>query len=121
MNTPQNDSSLIQTGNAELDSLATRGWFIGSFLGPDGGIRNTQDIEVKWGVHQAGEARDEWVTGETRTTLAILVSGEFVMEFRDKTIDLSAPGDYVMWDPGVDHKWHAVKDCTLLTVRWPSN
>jgi hypothetical protein len=42
------------------------------------------------------------------------------MEFRDRTVTLSKPGDYVMWGPDVDHKWHVAKDGVLLTIRWPS-
>lgn len=115
------DLNSIQTGNAHLDSVDTRGWFVGGFLPASCGLRSTDNVELKWGVHKADDWREEWVTGETRTTLGILISGEFIMEFRDRTLTLSKPGDYVMWGPGVEHKWHTVKECVILTVRWPSD
>ena len=110
----------IQTGNAELDSVDTRGWFVGSFIEEKFGLRHTEDIELKWGVLKAGDARDEWVTGETRTTIGILISGKFTMEFREQLLTFDKPGDYVMWGPGTDHKWHSPEDAVWLTIRWPS-
>lgn len=110
----------IETGNAVVDSTETRGWFVGHFIDQALGLRHSDDVELKWGVHKAGEAREEWVTGETRTAIAILVSGESEMEFRDQTIKLSQAGDYVMWGEGTDHKWRIIQDSVVLTIRWPS-
>ena len=110
----------IQTGNAELDSINTRGWFVGNFIKEEFGLRHTDDIELKWGVLKAGDERAEWVTGETRTTIGILISGKFTMDFRDRSLTFDKPGDYVMWGPGTDHKWYAPEDAVWLTIRWPS-
>lgn len=113
-------ASNIQTGNAELDSLETRGWFVGSFIEEKFGLRHSDDVEIKWGVLKEGDARTEWVTGETRTTIGILITGKFTMEFRDESMTFEKPGDYVMWGSGTDHKWHAPEDAIWLTIRWPS-
>ena len=110
----------IQTGNAELDSIDTRGWFVGSFIEEKFGLRHTDDIELKWGVIKAGDERAEWVTGEKRTTIGILISGKFTMDFRDKSLTFDKPGDYVIWGPGTDHKWHSSDDAVWLTIRWLS-
>ncbi len=48
------------TGNADTDGQRTRGWLLGHFLGEDGGVRASDAVEVKWGVHPAGEGRDAW-------------------------------------------------------------
>lgn len=111
----------IQTGNASLDSQDTRGWFVGHFINEQFGLRHRDDIELKWGTHKAGEARADWVTGETRTTIGILISGKFTIEFRDRSVTFENPGDYVIWGPGTDHKWTADEDTTWLTIRWPSS
>ena len=108
----------IQTGNTELD--AKNGWFVGSFIDEKLGLRHSDDVELKWCKHVAGEERSEWVTGEARTTIGILISGKFEMIFRNQTITASKPGDFVMWGKGTDHKWRAVEDSVWLTVRWPS-
>lgn len=113
-------TSNIQVGNAEIDSSDTRGWLIGSFVEEKFGLRHTDDIELKWGVLKAGDARTEWATEETRTSIGILISGTFTMEFRDQSVTFDKPGDYVMWGPGTDHRWNAPKDAIWITIRWPS-
>ncbi len=111
----------VQTGNAIADSSDTRGWLVGHFFDEAKfGLRHSDDVEIKWGAHKAGDERSEWVTGETRTAIVILVSGCFVIDFRDKTIVVDKPGDYVMWGKGVDHKWHITEDTVTITIRWPS-
>jgi len=37
---------------------------LANFIGESLGLRHTDDVELKWGVHKAGEAREEWVKGE---------------------------------------------------------
>ncbi len=108
----------IQVGNAALDGL--KGWFVGGSLHKSLGLRHTYDVELKWSTHAAGEARPEWVTKETRTTVTILISGTYEVMFRDRSVTLCKQGDFVMWGKGQDHKGRAVKDSVLLTVRWPS-
>ena len=78
------------------------------------------DIEVKWGVHAAGEKREQWAPDDRRTALVILVSGHFLVQLGDGSADLAEPGDYVMWGPGTGHSWTAVDDSVVMTVRWPS-
>lgn len=108
----------IQFGNAQDDTRA--GWFVGAFMSPEAGLRETEAVEVKWGVHRAGEERAEWVTGEIRHTLSVLVLGRFVIEFPDGEALLSQPGQFAQWGPGVDHRWRAIEDSTIVTVRTPS-
>jgi len=106
----------IHSGNAKIDGADSRGWIVGSFM-PDG-VRHSDTTEIKYGIHTAGEARTEWVGGEKRKTLFILLQGIFVMEFIEQTVILERPGDYVMWGPGVSHKWNSPVDSIGLTVRW---
>jgi hypothetical protein len=109
----------IQTGNAWFD--AKNGWFVGSFMDEKLGLRSTKDVEIKWAIHPAGEWHPkDWVTGEARTAIAILISGKWEMMFRDKTAILSQPGDFVMWGKGDDHKGRALEDSVVLVIRWPS-
>lgn len=108
--------SKIYNGNAQVDGIDYRGWIIGSFL-PEG-IRHQNNVEIKYGIHAVDESRDKWVTGEQRTTVCLLLSGQFQIEFHDQTVSLMQPGDYVMWDAGTDHKWRALQDSTVLTIRW---
>jgi uncharacterized RmlC-like cupin family protein len=112
--------SKIVFGNAQKEGTKRWGWFIGHFITPDNDPRSTSDLEVKWGIHQAGDARREWATNAEATTLSILISGQFRVQFPESEIVLSAQGDYVLWCPGVPHIWVAESDSTILTVRWPS-
>ncbi len=110
----------IVFGNAPLEGAARGGWFVGHFLGTDAGLRSTAEIEVKWGVHAAGEARSEWSIAGEAQTLSILISGRFRLQFVGRDCVLSQPGDYVLWAAGVPHGWTAEEASTILTIRWPS-
>jgi hypothetical protein len=107
-------------GNAG-DAIANRGWILGYFIDPtQGAVRSTTDLEVKWGIHPAGDRRTEWTTGENRTTLLILIEGRWRLELSTGTVILSRQGDYVVWGPGIQHSWYAEKNSIVMTVRWPS-
>ena len=45
-------------GNANIDGEGTRGWLLGHFIGEGDDSRATTTVEVKWGVHPAGEGCD---------------------------------------------------------------
>ncbi|MEU4523455.1 signal peptidase I [Amycolatopsis sp. NPDC024027] len=107
-------------GNANDDSVSTRGWLVGHFIDPSLGVRATEEVEVKWAQHCVGEKRAEWTSGDQRTTLVILIFGEFRVDVTNGSKVMSRQGDYVLWGPGVDHSWEALADCIVLTVRWPS-
>lgn len=109
------------SGNAADDGAAHRGWLVGNFLDPAAtGIRASDDVEVKWGVHPAGDQRAGWATDDQRTTLVLLVYGRFRIDLSDGTSIMQRQGDYVMWGPGIDHTWQALADSVVITVRWPS-
>jgi quercetin dioxygenase-like cupin family protein len=110
----------VYAGNASDDADQYRGWLVGHFVKPDGSVRQSADVEVKWGFHPAGQRRPEWTTGETRTTLLMLLDGKFHVELGTGHHTLQKLGDYVVWGPGIDHTWVAEKDSIMLTVRWPS-
>jgi hypothetical protein len=106
-------------GNAN-DNESTRGWILGHFIKPSNDIRATNDLEIKWGVHPAGQRRPEWTTDERRTTLVLLVQGKFRVDLTVGTVQLDRQGDYAVWGPGIDHSWSAEEDSIVITVRWPS-
>jgi hypothetical protein len=108
-------------GNAEVDGEDNRGWLIGHFMSEADGPRATSDVEVKWGVHPAGEGRDAWQTDEQRTTLLVLVQGRFRLDLSVGTFTLQKQGDYAVWGPGIDHSWQAEEDSVVMTIRWPSS
>jgi hypothetical protein len=105
-------------GTAAQDAPAERGWLLGHFR-PDGDARHSRDVEVKWGVHAAGDRRARWVTGESRKALLMLISGRFRVELPGRDVLLARQGDYVVFH-GIDHCWQAEEDSVVLTVRWPS-
>jgi quercetin dioxygenase-like cupin family protein len=108
------------TGNALSDGQANRGWLLGHFMGEVGDVRASNAVEVKWGIHPAGQDRDGWATDEERTTLLVLIRGRFRLELSVGSVTLEREGDYAVWGPGIDHSWHAEEDSTVITVRWPS-
>ncbi|MDV9169422.1 signal peptidase I [Streptomyces sp. W16] len=112
-------SGNIYVGNAGKDAPLDRGWLLGHFKDV-GDPRHTDAVEVKWGVHPRGDERPEWVRGDERTALLVLVSGRFRVEFPERGVLLEQQGDYVVWGPGVDHSWFAEEESVVVTVRWPS-
>ncbi|MBK6016054.1 signal peptidase I [Streptomyces sp. MBT53] len=112
-------SGNIYVGNAGKDAPLDRGWLLGHFKESDD-PRHTDAVEVKWGIHPQGDERLEWVRGDERTALLVLVSGRFRVEFPERSVLLEQQGDYVVWGPGVDHSWFAEEESVLVTVRWPS-
>lgn len=107
-------------GNASVEGANRRGWFLGHFITPSDDPRSTPFLEVKWGVHKAGDGRTQWATNMEATTLSILINGRFRLQFPEQEFVLSREGDYVLWFPGVPHSWSAEADSTIVTVRWPS-
>jgi hypothetical protein len=111
-------SGTIYTGSAPKDAHDNRGWLLGHFM-PAGDIRHSTDVEIKWGVHARGDRRAQWVTGEIRTAVIVLVSGRFRIEFPEQSVVLAERGDYVVFK-GVDHSWFAEEESVIVGIRWPS-
>ena len=115
----------ISTGNAREAGLRDRrsGWFIGHFIDDDA-LRRTPDVEVKWGVHTTNESNGQFSSNQTAKTMSVLIQGRFRLSFRHgekaREVLLEKPGDYVLWDAGVQHNWLALEQSIVLTVRWPS-
>ncbi len=109
----------VYFGNVNNESTAQRGWFIGHFIEDKDSLRFSQDVEMKWGIHQKGERRDEWSVCATATTMSLVVQGQMRMIFREQEMVLK-PGDYYISQPQVEHKYVIEEDSVILTVRWPS-
>src|ERR1700685_202594 len=77
----------IYVGNAATDAAA-RGWLLGHFM-PPGDPRNSDDVEIKWGVHPAGERRPGWVAGDPRSMLSVLVSGRFRVDLPARSVGVA--------------------------------
>lgn len=92
------------------------GWWA-NFVDSSKGVRATEDVEVKWARYPAEDKRSEWTSGDQRTTLVMLISGEFRVDVMGGSTTMTRQGDYVMWGPGVDNAWETSKDSLVLTVR----
>ena len=110
----------VMVGNAGVDGAARRGWLVGHFAGVPGAPNRSEAVEVKWGVHPAGERRATAAVNATATTLSVLVRGRFRLRFPDRVVVLEREGDYALWPPGVAHAWLAEEASIVLTVRGPS-
>lgn len=106
-------------GNAEHDGVDTKRWFIGNFIPIHTG-RTFHSIEIKWSVNQRGDTNGEIASNTVAHTVAVLVQGAQRFEFAKGNVTLIRPGDYVLWRPGVQHTWTALRHSTVIVVRWPS-
>jgi quercetin dioxygenase-like cupin family protein len=113
-------SRACHRGNAEVDGRERNGWILGYFIDPAEGVRSTTDVEIKWGIHPAGDKRAGWTSDDQRTTLVLHVSGKFRIDLTEGSYTLEREGDYVVWGPGIDHSWEALTAAVVVTVRWPS-
>lgn len=115
---------LITTGNAvrEGHENSGRGWFVGRFIDSTEGLRCTDQVEVKWGIHLADQGKKLPDASRYGTTLTLLINGDFEVRFpeMDRSVVLHNPGDYVMFSAGTLHSWKAITDSVVVTVRWPS-
>ncbi|MFI5614735.1 hypothetical protein [Amycolatopsis sp. NPDC051903] len=110
----------IVTGNAAFDGADTRGWLIGHFAPLHSG-RHADEVEIKWAHHPAGAARDAWSPPADVRTLTVLVAGgPFRVDVAEDVVELRQLGDYVLFGPGLPHRWEALDAATMLTVRWPA-
>lgn len=109
----------VAFGNASELPDAQRGWLVGSFIASPGNLHHSPEVAVKWMKHDPGAARTEWAQNDA-TSLTLLIHGRFRMIFQDGEFLLSREGDYVMWAPGVLHKWVADEPSLMLTIRWLS-
>jgi hypothetical protein len=115
----------ITTGNA-TDAFKTQqrnGWFVGHFI-DSCALCRTRDVEVKWALHPAGDAKASSGVNKTAKTMSVLIRGRFRLMFDEgdtvQEVLLEREGDYALWDAGVAHSWVTEEDSVILTVRWPS-
>jgi hypothetical protein len=108
----------IYVGNAAEDGAEDRGWLMGHFR-PPGDVRHSDDVEIKWGVHEPGDQRSQWVAEERRSALVLLISGRFRVDLPGRSVLLAKQGDYVLFH-GENHSWQAEEASVVLSVRWPS-
>jgi hypothetical protein len=108
----------MYVGNAAVDAAVDRGWLLGHFKSADD-ARHSDDVEIRWAVHPRGDQRPQWVTGETRSALLVLISGRFRVDLPGRSVLLAEQGDYVGFH-GISHSWQAEEASVVLGVRWPS-
>lgn len=114
-------ASSIHIGNAENFQHTNRGWFVGAFLDDRHGPLKTNDIELKWGHHPAGDHRHELAAAADTASITVLISGRFRLDFPGQdpgAVILREQGDFVYFGPGVPHAWQAEAASVILTVRW---
>ena len=108
-------------GKGQLEDVGKKGWVVAHFIDDD--LRKTGNVEVKWAREKQGIVSAEWRGCKTATTLSVLVSGKFQIEFRGdhaETVVFENPGEYVIFGPGIEHRSTALLESVFLTIRWPS-
>jgi cupin superfamily acireductone dioxygenase involved in methionine salvage len=126
----------ITKGNAKTDGKDFGFWFMGTienwckekkipFDKEQFGQRNTDNIEIKWGMYKKNDVRDVWADSTDKTGMSILIRGDFTFIFREKgnnenrvVVRLHNEGDYVIWREDMEHTWRMDEDSEILTLRW---
>jgi len=126
----------ITSGNTKTDGRDFGFWFMGAiekwceaknipFDKDKYGLRNRDEIEIKWGMYKKGDVRDLWAGCSDKTGMSILIRGDFTFTFREKAnhentenVRLHNEGDYVVWREDMEHTWRMDEDSEILTLRW---
>ena len=116
----------VYSGNSYEDTAGQndhgerkKAWLFGRFM-PEGDPRRIDNLEIAFNDHAKGILRKTWAVNDKATTLSILIEGRVCMEFPERDIVLEKSGDYVMWDPGVPHRWKTEDGTKFMSIRWPS-
>jgi hypothetical protein len=116
------DDMKPEFGNAAVCGLPTGGWIVGHFV-KESSLRATNDIEIKWGVHEPGVFTD-WKSQPGKKTITLLVSGEMLVQIhagrKTEVFTLGSPGDFIIWDDNRKHRWKALTKTIVVSIRWPS-
>ena len=109
---------MLHIGNAIDVGRDYRGWFLGSFMGPSVPALYSTEVEVKWGIHAAGDCRTEWGRADC-TSVTVCIRGRFRLLFAEPTCEhvLCKEGDFALWGPGVLHKWTAEEDTVIAVAQ----
>ena len=127
----------LLTGNAsELDTRGT-GWIIGfsdwTRLPGSDLLHVPKDeplhgLMVKWFDHAPGHASGSKALSTGRT-ISLLAGPEshFELDFSldpdfapeaTRVVAFRRTGDFAAWGAGIHHRWRALRQATILTVRW---
>lgn len=116
-----NMGSVIEFGNLEKKVESHNGWVIGYFIEKTSPL-HSEDIEVKYHIAKKGEENESKSVASRSRSLTILVRGKFRIHFPKQglTYVLEKEGDFIFWDPFIEHGWDVLEDSVLITVRWSS-
>jgi len=113
----------ITNGNFKdiIDKRNGNLWVLGHFMEP-GSPFQTNDLEIKWGLHRPGESKDSPGINLQAKTLAMLIRGKISIKFPDQNRELvlEKEGDYLYFDRGVSHNWSVLEETLIITIRWLS-
>ena len=113
----------ITNGNFKdiIDKRNGNLWVLGHFMEP-GSPFQTNDLEIKWGLHHPGESKDSPGINLQAKTLAMLIRGKISIKFPDQNRELvlEKEGDYLYFDRGVSHNWSVLEETLIITIRWLS-
>jgi hypothetical protein len=93
-------STSWHAGNAEEDGRDMPGWLVGHFIDRAHGVWSSEDVGIKWAVHPVDEKRAEWTADDRRTTLVLVMQGNFRVDLTETSVILGRQGDHLLWGPG---------------------
>lgn len=91
-------------------------WIIGNSIDKYPELMS-DNVMIKWGKHKKGEKRKNFVCDKNMFTVTILVYGKMQQIFENKKLLQTKEGDLVYYAPGVYHKWIALEDSLIITIR----
>lgn len=131
----------VEFNNAAGLNTEGTGWFIGFSEWTKANTPGIPDLRympqdqrlhtlcVKWMQHPAGDPRGGAKPMSNGRSVSIMVSesGRFRVAFCERPDfpearilrhTLTRQGDFVAWGANLYHRWTAIEDSTILTLRW---
>src|SRR5438094_831270 len=106
---------IFEEGDLDVVRQTDGDWVVGDFVK---GARHSKDAAVKWAFHDAHSlSTQKWAACIRATTLAVLIRGEFTIDFINApgkpsryTVHMSKCGHFVVFGPGIPHKSESLQD-----------
>jgi hypothetical protein len=100
-----------------------RGWPLGVFVVDGDGVPLTDAFEISWRRLKAGEERAEWSVGGEGCAITLVIRGSHEFTVAPNGVDgetttrVLDAGEAIFWENMVPHKWRAVTDNEVITIR----
>lgn len=118
---------MIKTGKISDLNSKYKNWILGAFVEEtEFNTKNSKNFEFKWSEREAGyfhPPKETMVPNPNCKSLTLCAKGKFEYTFVNKNgefkdVNTLSTGEYVYWEPDINHQVRVLEDSLILTIRW---